>query len=117
MATGEQHIEAFLKEFRQKKKIYGLLFRDDRAKNQQTLLDLEITSRKREEIIDSIQVRDYVEGPKEESLYKGAAMWVFGKQVKGRDVYIKITMGFPSTSVICISFHIAERTLTYPFKT
>ena len=116
MALGEQHIEAFLKEFRQKKQIFGLLFRDDRAKNQQTLLDLEITAKKREETIDSIQVSDYVEGPKEESLYKGAEMWVFGKQLKGRDIYIKITMGFPATSVICISFHIAERRLTYPFK-
>lgn len=116
MAPVEQHIEAFLKDFKQKKKVYQILFRDDRGKNQKTLLDLEITSRKREEIIDSIEVKDYVEGPKKESLYNGADMWVFGKQVKGRDVYIKITMGQPGTSVICISFHIAERKLTYPLK-
>jgi hypothetical protein len=116
MPQDEQHIEAFLKDFKQKKKVYDILFRDDRGKNQQTLLDLEITSRKRKEVIDSIELRDYIDGPKEESLYKGAEMWVFGKQVKGRDIYIKITMGAPCTSVICISFHTAERKLTYPFK-
>ena len=96
MALGEQHIEAFLKEFSQKKKIYGLLFRNDRAKNHQTLLDLEITSKKREETIDSIQVSDYVEGPKEESLYNGAEMWVFGKLLKGRGISAsRSPWGFP----------------------
>jgi hypothetical protein len=116
MAPVERHIEKFLRDFKYKKKVYQILFRDDRGKNQQTLLDLEITSKKREEIIDSIDVKDYVDGPQKDLLYAGADMWVFGKQVKGQDVYIKISMGVPGSSVICISFHIAERTLSYPFK-
>ena len=116
MAPIERHIEEFLRDFKQKKKVYQILFRDDRGKNQQTLLDLEITPSKREEVIDSIKVADYVEGPIKECLYNGADMWIFGKQVKGREIYIKITMGDPGKSVICISFHIAERNLSYPFK-
>jgi hypothetical protein len=116
MAPVERHIEEFLRDFKQKKKVYQILFRDDRGKNQQTLLDLEITPGKREEVIDSIKLEDYVEGPKEENLYKGADMWVFGKQIKGKEIYIKITIGNPNASVICISFHIAERNLSYPFK-
>ncbi len=44
----------------------------------------------------------------EDTLNKGPAMWIFGKQVKQQEIYIKITMGAPGTSVICISFHIAE---------
>ena len=43
-------------------------------------------------------------------------MKVFGKDIKGRDVYIKITMGMANCQTICISFHLAEHPLTYPFK-
>jgi hypothetical protein len=43
-------------------------------------------------------------------------MWVFGKDVKKNEVYIKITMGFAGGSVICISFHTAEYPIRYPFK-
>ena len=43
-------------------------------------------------------------------------MWVFGKDVKGQEVYIKITLGLPNSSTICISFHIAEHPMTYPLK-
>ncbi len=40
----------------------------------------------------------------------------FGKKIKKVDVYIKITIGFPNSSVVCISFHIAEHPLKYLFK-
>ena len=36
-------VEAFLKEFHQKLKIFSIIFRDDRGKNAQTLAELEIT--------------------------------------------------------------------------
>jgi hypothetical protein len=42
-------------------------------------------------------------------------MWVFGKDVKGQEVYIKITLG-KGSSALCISFHIAEHPMNYPFK-
>ena len=42
---------------------------------------------------------------------------VFGKDVKGREVYIKITLGYQNGQTICISFHIAEHPMNYPFKT
>ena len=42
---------------------------------------------------------------------------VFGKDVKGREVYIKITLGYQNGQTICISFHIAEHPMQYPFKT
>lgn len=116
MAPDERHIDTFLLEFRQKKKIFGILFRDDRGKNQQTLLDLEISPKEREKVLDNLSVKDYVRGPLEDMLNKGPEMWEFGKKVKGQDVYIKITMGFTNSRVICISFHIAEYPLTYLFQ-
>lgn len=63
-----------------------------------------------------IKINDYSEGPIPEKLYGGADMWVFGKTVKNREVYIKITMGPASQSAICISFPIAEHKMSYPLK-
>jgi hypothetical protein len=43
-------------------------------------------------------------------------MWVFGKMVKKKEIYIKITIGMVNNQTICISFHIAEFDMNYPFK-
>lgn len=56
------------------------------------------------------------EGPLEETQYGGSQMWVFGKTFRGKEIYIKITLGRPNTSVLCISFHIAEHKMNYQFK-
>ena len=56
------------------------------------------------------------EGPVIDVLNKEGEMWVFGKDVKEREVYIKITLGYENGQTICISFHIAEHPLVYPFK-
>lgn len=112
----EDEVSLFLKRFKDKAKVFGVVFRDDRGKNQQALLDLEITALKRLEIVMNLEVGDFVEGPLENTLNKVADMWVFGKKVKSQDVYIKISMGFTGSSAVCISFHIAEYKLTYQFK-
>lgn len=106
----------FLKEFKDKKKIWGIFFRDDRGKNAQTLADLEIRPIEREKIIDALSVEDYSDGPLKDTLNKAADMWVFGKMVKKKEIYIKVTMGWPGAQVICISFHVAEKNISYPFK-
>ena len=98
-------------------RFFDILFRNDRGKNQQALLDLEISPTKRLEIIKSLKCDDFVNGPLPDTLNKSTDLWEFGKKVKKKDVYIKITMGFSNSSVICISFHLAERRLEYPFKT
>lgn len=113
----DQHeIQAFLRDFHVKMNIWGVVVRDDRGKNTQTLLDLEITRDFRNKVLKSLLVEDYSEGPLPEKLYGGADMWVFGKQVKGKEIYIKITMGIAGAQVICISFHIAEHPINYPCK-
>lgn len=75
-----------------------------------------ISPLQREVIVKSLQVQDYVEGPVIDVLNKESEMWVFGKDVKGREVYIKITLGYQNGQTICISFHVAEHPLVYPFK-
>jgi hypothetical protein len=44
-------------------KVFGLLFRDDRGKNQKALEELEIVPSYRRVIIENLTVEDYVEGP------------------------------------------------------
>jgi hypothetical protein len=97
-------------------KLTTVLFRDDRGKNAQTLADLEIQPIEREKILLNLKVEDFAEGPLEDTLYKGSDLWVFGKEIKKNEIYIKISIGYGESGVLCISFHIAERPMSYPFK-
>ena len=115
MVTKEE-IRVFLEEFNLKMNILDILFRDNRGKNAQALVDLELRPIDRKKILEGLKVLDYVEGPLEEKLYGGADMWVFGKEIKSKEVYIKISMGFVGVSVICISFHLSEYPMSYPFR-
>ena len=112
-----EEVKAFLDQFNIKAQVFGIQFRDDRPKNREALLLLDITPVQRELIVKTLQVREYVEGPVIDELNKQGEMWVFGKDVKGREVYIKITLGYENGQTICISFHIAEHPMNYPYKT
>lgn len=114
--TTKQEVEVFLKELKVKIGFFDILFLDDRGKNQQTLYDLEISPVTRKEIILALKTEDYSGGPLEEKMRGILPMWVFGKNVKGTEVYIKVSMGRENDKVICISFHIAEHPMQYPFK-
>jgi hypothetical protein len=113
--NSETTVASFLKYFKEKMKFWDVLFRDDRGKNVQALIDLELLPVERKAILETLETKDYSEGPLEEKLYGGAEMWVFGKTIKKKEVYIKITMGAMSSSVICISFHLATQN-ELPFK-
>lgn len=111
-----EEVRRFLAQFNTKVKIYGIMFRDDRGKNSETLRILDITPLQRELIVKNLELQDYVEGPVIDVLNNQGEMWVFGKDVKNREVYIKITLGYTNGQTICISFHIAEHPLKFPFK-
>lgn len=115
MAT-QHDVESFLSVFKEKMKVWDVLFRDERGKNAQALADLELRPIDRKAILEGLEPADYFRGPREEALYGGADMWEFGKTVRKQDIYIKITMGARGGSVLCISFHLAERPMSYPFK-
>jgi hypothetical protein len=112
----KEDVQSFLSDFHQKMKIWEIRVRDDRGKNTQALLSLEISPLQRIKIIEALSINDYSEGPKTDTLNAGAPLWVFGKQVKNQIIYIKISIGPPNRPVICISFHEAEREMSFPFK-
>ena len=112
----ENEVATFLKDFKNKMKIWDVLFRDDRGKNAQTLIDLELRPIERKAVLENLQNKDYSEGSLAEKLYGGTDMWVFGKMIKKKEIYIKISMGIANSQVICISFHLAQHKMNYPLK-
>lgn len=115
MKTTKDDVKSFLDNLRLKIDIFGIVYLG-RNKNLQTLLDLDISPSSRTEIIKELKVEDYSEGPLAENMNGWQDMWIFGKQIKGTEVYIKVTMGNENNKSICISFHIAEHKMLYPFK-
>lgn len=113
--TTRDDVERFLTELQLKVDIWGLMFRSDRGKNTQTLLDLELSVNNVKEILRKLEPANYVEGPLPDTLYNGRPLWVFGKEIKSREIYIKVAIGPPNAESICISFHHAEFPLKYPF--
>jgi hypothetical protein len=115
MATYDE-VSQFLDDFKTKMNVFQIIFRDDRIKNAQTLLDLDIIPEQRKEIITALVPEDYSEGPLDDKLYGINSMWVFGPLFKEKEIYVKISMGRENDRVICISFHLAEIRMNHPFK-
>lgn len=109
-------IKSFLQELKAIIKSLGIIF-SNRPKNSiQNLADLSITAKMREEIILNLEIEDYSEGPLEETQQGGIEMWVFGKVIKGQQVYIKLTISKMTERAVCISFHKAEYPMEFPLK-
>ena len=110
-----EEVEKFLHRMKEKIRFFGIIYRDDRGKNMQTLATLEITPMFRDKVILKLGVEDYSEGPLIDSLNNFGELWVFGKDVKNNEVYIKISLD-AGTNALCISFHIAEYKMQFPYK-
>lgn len=109
----KEEVEAFLRQFLPKMDIWGIIL-IDRKKNMEAMAALGITFTATKEIIKDIHTIDYVETII--NVFSYGDMWVFGKDIDGKEIYVKVAMGRPNTSTICISFHLAEHPLRYPFK-
>jgi hypothetical protein len=109
-------IEQFLKELKEKIKVFDIVFRP-RDKNIQTLADLDITAIKRIDYLIKLQPEDYYAGPKKDTYDSGLPdYYEFGINIKGTEVYIKISKGRTGKPADCMSFHTAEFPMTYPLK-
>jgi hypothetical protein len=109
-------IQKFLNDFHQKVEVFDIFFLDDREKNLKSIPELELIPGARKQVVQSLTVDDYSEGPIKNLLNKWGDLWVFGKDIKGQEVYIKIAYGVPNGRAICISFHLAEYPMKYPYK-
>lgn len=90
------------------------------SKNDDTLTILGITPRHRMEEVKRLRYVDYFRGPSpDHDGIPGKEWWEFGLRIKVYEIYIKIRIykkGNGKYGAKCMSFHIAEEKITYPFK-
>jgi hypothetical protein len=112
----EQEIQLFLKDLKEKIRFFQVAFRP-RDKNLETLVELDITPAKRIEYLLNIKTEDYYSGPHNDTYDANKPdYYEFGIQIKGKEVYIKISPGLSNKPVDCMSFHLAEFRMIYPLK-
>ncbi len=115
MATKEE-VERFLQQLRDKISIFDVAFRP-RGKNTDALAELDIMPYQRLEYLKKLTSANYYTGPNKDT-YDATKpdYFEFGLTIKGVEVYIKISLGLENKRVDCMSFHKAERSITYPLK-
>lgn len=113
-----EQIHSFLIEFKKTVTQGSGVMLVPRHDTKATLSHLGITKRNLEEILLTLSVENYSSGP-EADRDKGGDIWVFGKQIRGYEIYIKLKVAEVSGIKIakCISFHIAKYPMEYPCKT
>ena len=127
MADNEATLEevaAFLNEFKEKAKVFGIVYNIDKEENQQTLFDLELFGSKRDQYILNLRPEDYYQGPDTNDYdEEEGPVWMFGIGIKKRGkkgkvpIYIKIYITkAEGASNYCISFHIARFPMSFPYK-
>ena len=107
----------FLKDFKELMG-QGRYFIKDHYKNYQSLVNLGLTSRQRDELILALVIGDYSSGPNPDQ-YKPGYYWVFGKELGSIEIYIKLKLVATKNgdeNAVCISFHPSEFPLKYPFS-
>ena len=70
------------------------------------------------DVLHSLEVEDYSQGPLADDKGRPHDLWVFGKEIEGIEIYIKVVPLFDNDAVatICVSFHEAEHKMKYPFR-
>lgn len=111
-------VSDFLKDFKENIG-QGRTYFYPHLKNLETLAELGLTYRNREDILLALTVEDYSAGPTMDTYYAGQVYWVFGKQLEDVELYIKIKLVSQAEGeyAVCISFHTSEVPLGYPFRT
>ena len=94
---------------------------DDEFTNKNTMLELDYDTEDVVEELKSLTIEDYSESIIDNVADEFKTFYVFGKQINGRDVYIKVRIKQRRRTaddyVFCISFHFARHPITvYPYK-
>ena len=111
-----RQILSFLRDFKELMG-QGNYYVKDHFKNIRTLAELGLTARQRDDLIRSLALEDYAEGPTPDQLKPGH-YWVFGRQVDEVEIYIKLKIveyNNGRESAVCISFHPAAYPMHHPF--
>ena len=115
--TKKDSVRNFLKEFKQIVATGRGLDIIPRRETRDALAELGLTRKNCADEIMTLSVADYCEGPKPDKDRPGD-VWIFGKQIGGKEVYIKlkIAQGGQEKIAKCLSFHAAKYPLDFPFQ-
>ncbi|RUT69450.1 toxin [Flavobacterium cupreum] len=114
--TTKGEVESFLREMREKIKIFDIAFRP-RDKNLEAIAELDIYPLDRITYLNKLTSENYYRGPTDDTLDTSKpSYYEFGIIINNIEVYIKISLGIDNKRVDCMSFHKAEKTITYPLK-
>lgn len=93
------------------------LFLIGRAENKSTLIDLEYDLDDVAKILSELNIQNYSETLFDEGNENPPLLFVFGKEISEKEVYIKIKVRTePERKIVCVSFHWAQHTMLYPYK-
>lgn len=89
-----------------------------RAVNLRTLAQFGLMPRDAKARVLALEPDDYVSGPTPDHNAPEREVWVFGLHIDHVEVYVKIqVIAEPPEGCVCISFHTADRPMTYPLRT
>jgi len=113
----EANIREFLKEFKKSMVSGRGLDIIPRRGTMEALADLGLTKNNLREEILALSVEDYCGGPEPDRDRTGD-VWIFGKQIFGREIYIKLKIAWVGEEKIakCLSFHPASYPLCFPYR-
>lgn len=86
-----------------------------RPENMATLARLGMTMRDAHDRVIALTPADYVEGPKPRSADSSQEAWVFGLNLQGVCVYVKVRIRLEPARCLCVSFHEATRPMSFPY--
>lgn len=115
MISTQTEVEAFLKKW--KSACANQLSIVQRAKNRDSLACLGWTFTTAKEKLKTLTVQNYIKGP-EPDRDKPGEFWFFGINSTQGDVYVKVKIFECAGKYFakCVSFHLAEYEIKYPYK-
>lgn len=87
-----------------------------RPENMATLARLGMTMRDARDRVIALTPADYVEGPKPRSADSPQEAWVFGLNIQGVIVYVKVSLRLEPARCLCVSFHEATSPMSLPYR-
>lgn len=113
--SSREAVRAFLEVLKRAVSEFGLPV-VSRTENNRTLAQLGLTKKNQEDIVFGLTPADYVKGPEPDRDQPGE-IWVFGKRVEKCLLYLKFKIMNAATlpRAKCISFHIADEPMKFPY--
>lgn len=81
-----------------------------------TLLDLDYDAEDIAERLKELTIEEYSETLIDKDDFNPPLLFVFGKDINSRQIYIKVKIkGEEKKRILCVSFHYAERKMYFPY--